>query len=342
MAGSVQAARLQEPVRMAQIDIDALYDRDSSVFAQNIQRMLSRMAQNRINVVALQAFADLDGDGNVDQVYFYNREVPVAANVFNTVAEALQRNHITVVAWLPGLTYQTFVKPDGSNLVKAQGEAGWYRRLSPFDPALEPKLLALYRDLSKYTVAQGILFQDDLYMNDFEDYSMAGQKAYQAATGKSLMKLDKDADEQMKSWTSLKTNRLTELSLKLAAAFKENCPDAVIMRDIYSEPVLNPKSEEWFAQNYRHCLADYDYTVVMAYPYMDKEKDPMGFLTKIEEAVKRAGGEEKTILKIQSYDWDKKEWLKEENFNEQIKTLQKAGARNIGYYPDTPCRWKSR
>ena len=306
------------PIRMAQVDIDAIYDEDPAVLRENIRGVIEHLNNNKINLVALQAFTDPDGDGNVDKVYFENSVVPVEADVFNTVADAIEADGIDVVAWLPGLSYTALAAADGSNLVQADGEAGWYHRLSPFDAANEAKLVALYRDLGRYTVAQGVLFQDDLYMNDFEDVSPAAKGANTAA----------------------KTKRLTDLSLALGAAFRESHPDGLLLRDIYDEVVLNPASEEWFAQNYKDCLQHYDYVVVMAYPYMDHEKKPLDFLARVAKAVEKAGGTDKTIVKIQSYDWEKERWFSNKNFSAQMKTLKQAGIRNLGYYPNTFCYWE--
>lgn len=306
------------PIRLAQVDIDAIYDEDPVAMRENIRGVIEHLNNNGINLVALQAFADPDGDGNVDKVYFHNNVVPVEADVFNTVANAIETDNIDVVAWLPGLSYTVLAAADGSNVVQADGEAGWYQRLSPFDAANESKLVELYRDLGRYTVAQGVLFQDDLYLNDFEDVSPAAKGAGTAA----------------------KTKRLTDLSLALGAAFRESRPDGLLLRDIYDEVVLNPASEEWFAQNYADCLQHYDYVVVMAYPYMDHEQDPLGFLARVAKAVEQAGGTDKTIVKIQSYDWEKERWFSNKNFSAQMKTLKDAGIRNMGYYPNTFCYWE--
>ena len=311
-------AGYKAPIRLAQVDIDAIYDADPAVFRTNIQGVIEHLNNNQINLVALQAFADPDGDGNVDKVYFQNSVVPVEADAFNAVADAIETAGIDVVAWLPGLSYTALAAADGSNVVQADGEAGWYQRLSPFDAANEAKLVELYRDLGRYTVAQGVLFQDDLYLNEHEDVSPAA----------------KGAD------TAAKTKRLTDLSLKLGAAFRESHPDGLLLRDIYDEVVLNPDSEAWFAQNYQDCLKNYDYVVVMAYPYMDHEKDPLGFLQRVAKAVEAAGGTDKTIVKIQSYDWDKERWFDGRNFSAQMKTLKQAGMRNLGYYPNTFCYWE--
>ena len=104
--------------------------------------------------------------------------------------------------------------------------------------------------------------------------------------------------------------------------------------------MLNPASEEWFAQNYKDCLQHYDYVVVMAYPYMDHEKKPLDFLARVAKAVEKAGGTDKTIVKIQSYDWEKERWFSNKNFSAQMKTLKQAGIRNLGYYPNTFCYWE--
>ena len=352
MADDIGTARLKKmltvdheewnskPIRMAQVDIDSIYDADPQKMNKNIQDVVKHLQNNNITLVALQAFADPDGDGNVDGVYFYNKEVPVTADVFNTVANKLLQNYFTVAAWMPSLTYQSMIQEDGSNQVKAECEAGWYRRLSPFDDEALEKVKNLYRDLSRYTAATGILFQDDLYLNDEEDYSPAAMQAFADKYGIKPYSLQDDEQSQ-ELWADFKVNKLTDFSLELAAAFKENRPTAFIMRDIYSAPVLDKKAKKWFAQDYQNCLENYDYTVIMAYPYMDHEEDPAAYLKQIAEAVKQAGGSKKTIVKVQSYDWDKEAWISSKVFNKQMKLLWQGGIRNLGYYPNTPCLWKN-
>ncbi len=122
---------------------------------------VKKLTDNKISLVALQAFADPDGDGNYDKVYFYNKQVPMAADAFNDACNALQQESIKVVAWLPALTCQTFFAKDGSgsNLVQAApaSKAGWYQRLSPFDETSTAKAADLFRDLGRYTLAEGVL-----------------------------------------------------------------------------------------------------------------------------------------------------------------------------------------
>lgn len=326
-----------KPLRMAQIDIDNLYDANPLIFRRNITNTLSQLQASKVNVVALQAFADPDGDGNVDAVYFYNHELPVVADIFNTVATAIQQQNITVIAWMPGLAYTPFLAADGSNMVQGlQGKTGWYRRLSPFDEQGLQKVQTLYGDLGRYTTAQGVLLQDDLYLNDFEDASPVGQQAYQKAFGQTFTA---QKGQQGEKWVALKTERLNEAADKALKAFRQTRPNAITMRDVYSAPVLNPKSREWFAQDYRDCLKRYDYTVVMAYPQMDHQADAQLYLQDVAQAVKKAGGTDKTIVKIQSYDWEKEKWLDKDTFQDELKTLKKSGIRNVGVYPQTFHTW---
>ena len=329
------------PLRMAQVDIDKLYDKDAQRFQYNIDSTIQQLRANGISLVALQAFADPDGDGNVDDVYFHNSVIPVKYDIFNHIANRMMQQRLRIVAWMPGLNYQRLGAKDGKNMVQAQGKGkgGWYHRLSPFDTKNIQQVTQLYKDLGDYTPVMGVMFQDDLYLNDFEDMSAAGKAAYKQQTGRDLEKLDHKNKKQMNEWTRMKTKQLTKVSLTLADAFKQHRPNAVILRDIYAEPVLNPESEEWFAQNYQDYLQNYDYTVVMAYPYMDGEKDPMGYLSNVAAAVKAAGGTSKTIVKIQTYDWKKERWLGRRGFNQQLQTLKKDGIQHLGYYPNTFYAW---
>ena len=97
--------------------------------------------------------------------------------------------------------------------------------------------------------------------------------------------------------------------------------------------MLYPGAEEWLGQSYEDYLKRYDYAVVMAYPFMDKEEKPYEYLKKIADIVKAKGGSDKTIIKVQAYDWHGKEWLSDDVMKRQMSTLKKEGIKNMGYYP---------
>lgn len=325
-------------LRLAQVDLDNIYSADPAKYEQNIKAMLDNILGNNINVVALQAFADPDGDGNVEKVYFKNSEVPVEADIFNDVANRLEQQNLTVLAWLPVLNYQSFIRADNSNAVKSKGEKGWYHRLSPFAEDDLQKVNQLFYDLAANTQIDGVLLQDDLYLNQDEDVSQPAQAAYQAQFGQDLLTAAKDKEKQP-AITRWKVEALDKAADNALAALKKVRPHAIVMRDIYAGALLYPGAETWLGQSYADYLRKYDYTVVMAYPFMDKEEQPYEYLKKVAQAVKTANGTDKTIVKIQSFDWDEDRWLGADVFAKQLKTLQQAGMKNLGYYPMGFCHW---
>ena len=123
------------------------------------------------------------------------------------------------------------------------------------------------------------------------------------------------------------------------AAFKEVRPKAIVMRDIYAGALLYPGAEEWLGQSYEDYLKKYDYTVVMAYPYMDEADDPAEYLRQVARAVQEKGGTDKTIVKIQSFDWEKDRWLDANEFSGELALLKRAGIKHLGCYPMGFQRW---
>lgn len=327
-----------KPLRLAQVDLDNIYDKDYAQYEENIMSTIENLEGNNINVVALQAFADPDGDGNVDAVYFANSQVPVAADIFCDVTNRMQRRGFTTVAWLPVLNYQTFLTKD--NKVKSAGEEGWYNRLSPFAKEDLKKVNDLFRDLAKNTQVQGVLLQDDLYLGEDEDVSDPAKSAYLEKFGKKMPKPSKMSKKDKKAFVTWKREALDEAADNAISAFKEVRPNAITMRDIYSGAVFHPEAAEWLGQSYEDYLNKYDYTVVMAYPYMDKEKDTKSYFKKLANIVKSNNGTDKTIMKVQSYDWNKDKWLSSKEFANQFSVLKKAGMKNMGYYPATHLYWK--
>lgn len=73
-------------MRVAHVDLDYLYDPDPQQQAKNLDKLIQRIYDLRINTVFLQAFADPKGDGNVRELYFPNRWLPMKADLFNRVS----------------------------------------------------------------------------------------------------------------------------------------------------------------------------------------------------------------------------------------------------------------
>jgi biofilm PGA synthesis lipoprotein PgaB len=99
--------------------------------------------------------------------------------------------------------------------------------------------------------------------------------------------------------------------------------------------VLNPGSEQWFAQSLPAFLAAYDEVAVMAMPRMEKAANPNKWLLNLAKNVAARGGLDHTVFELQTVDWsvgDKP--IPTEEIAGQLRLLQTAGARNLAYYPD--------
>jgi poly-beta-1,6-N-acetyl-D-glucosamine N-deacetylase PgaB len=95
-----------EPIRMIHVDLDYIYDADPIQQNRNLGFLLDRIKRFKINTVYLQAFADPDGDGNVDALYFPNRHLPMRADLFNRVAWQLRiSSGVIGDAWMPVMAF---------------------------------------------------------------------------------------------------------------------------------------------------------------------------------------------------------------------------------------------
>ena len=333
------AGKTSTNMNVAQLDIDIIYDaEDANETEHNLDLAIERFNAAGVNTVFLQAFSDTNGSGNIESVYFHTTEAPVKADIFSHITARLTAEGFAIYAWMPTLACQWLLKDRPEDTVLAYDNKGksWYKRATPFSPATKQHLQALFADLAAYSFIDGILFQDDLYLNDYEDFSPAGKLAFKNATGKELTpEILKDTAIR-NQWTQIKSNSLIELTQELTRTMKKYHPYLATARNIYPTIITEPESEEWFAQNYKQYLSTYDYTIIMAYPYMEKQsKNTLPWLGQLADiALQDKANVNKTIFKLQTYDWDKKVWLSAKELNSQRLTLKNKGVINFAYYPE--------
>lgn len=334
------------PMRVIQVDLDYVFDADPAQEGRNIDTLISRVYNLKINTVFLQAFSDPTASGVASSVYFPNRFLPMRQDLFNRVAWQLQtRARVNVYAWLPVLSFDfgdgvQQVEKWNPDTNETAPDPKAYHRISPFDPEGRRRIIGLYEDLGRHGPVTGLLFHDDAMLSDYEDASPAALEAYQAAGfPASIAEIRKDP-EVMGRWTTFKTEALIKFTQELAAHVATYRAPLKTVRNIYASPVLNPKSEEWFAQNYDRFLQSYDYTAVEAMP--DMENVPSGdqeeWMDKLESVVaSKPEGLKRTVFELQSVDWrikDKNRAIPTEELGEQMNQLARHGAMNFGYYPD--------
>ncbi|MSR17426.1 MAG: poly-beta-1,6-N-acetyl-D-glucosamine N-deacetylase PgaB [Methylococcaceae bacterium] len=338
----VTGLRSQQSLRVAHIDLDYLFDKDPEQTEKNIGLLIQRIKDMHISTAYLQAYADPDGDGNADELYFPNRHLPVRRDLFNRVAWLLKKKAaVKVYAWLPIMAYQSddidkswYVQEwkDG----KAQTSSHIYTRLSPFNPQARQFVAEIYEDLGKYCNFDGVLFHDDGILSDFEDSSPAALAYGKQAWGISddMTKLRATSKSRLE-WAKHKTELMGQFTDELTNRVRVYRPYIQTARNLYALPLLEPYSEEWYAQSFKSFLNHYDYIAIEAMPFMEGAKNPNQWLTNLVKAVaKEPEGLKKTVFELQAVNWKNQQKIPSNVFVEQLTLLKSLGVKHIGYYPD--------
>jgi biofilm PGA synthesis lipoprotein PgaB len=337
----VTGLRADRPLRVAHLDMDYLYDKDPEQTEHNLDVAIQRIKDMHINTVYLQAYADPDGDGNADALYFPNRHLPVKVDLFSRVAWQLKTvARVKVYAWMPIMAYQG--KAPESWYVqewregKAQKASHVYTRLSPFNPEARQYVAEIYEDLAKHCNFDGILFHDDGILSDYEDVSPLALAYAKEAWGLPDQFEQLHATSKMRmAWGQHKTELINQFTDELASRVRMYRPGIKTARNFYALPLLKPYSEEWYAQSFKSFLAHYDYVAIEAMPFMEEAEKPKQWLTQlVKTAAKQPDGLKKTVFELQSVNWKTGQKIPMPVFVEQMELLKKLGVNHIGYYPD--------
>ncbi|MEH0834588.1 poly-beta-1,6-N-acetyl-D-glucosamine N-deacetylase PgaB [Pectobacterium cacticida] len=343
----VSEVREPEVIRVAHIDLDYVYDTDKAQQSRNIDALIQRVADLRINTVYLQAFSDPQGDGNVQSLYFPNRWMPVREDLFNHVAWQLaSRALVRVYAWMPVLAFdmddETLQRVERIDTESGQRSINprQYRRLSLWDREARRRITDIYEDLSSYAMFNGILFHDDAVLAEDEDASHPAMRAYrEAGFPDSIAQIRRDPQLTAR-WTRFKSKALTDFTLELAQrVYDIRGPQIHTARNIFALPIIEPESEAWFSQNLDDFLSAYDWVAPMAMPLMENiaPEDSDAWLQQlVQEVALRPGALNKTVFELQARDWRiaGEPWLNTAQLVKWMTVLQHNGAKSYGYYPD--------
>jgi biofilm PGA synthesis lipoprotein PgaB len=333
------------------VDLDGIYDPDPAQQERNLSHLLDRLTWLNVNTVYLQAFADPDANGSADAVYFPSRRLPMRADIFNRVAWQIRtRTQVRrLYAWFPALAFEL---PPGDPAAKdvvtalppAPGETGGrvdmaYRRLSPFSPRARQAIREIYEDLARSAAFDGLLFHDDLTLSDREDASPPALETYLRWGLPGSVEEIRRSDDLVGRWTIFKINALDDFAMELAAIVRREQPALVTARNLYAQVVLQPRAEAWYAQSLDNSLARYDFTAIMAMPYMEQAPDPDAFYRALVAEVKARGAMKKVVFELQAVDWRKgSKPIPSEELADTIRKLFDLGVQHVGYYPDSPMK----
>ncbi len=328
-----------KPIIAAQVDLDYVYDADRAQQEHNLALLIDRVQGLGITTVWLQAFADPDGDGVARELYYPNRFLPMRADLFHKVAGSLRRAGVEVYAWLPLLALDP--GPGHGDLLvhsfRDQGneKPGSGLRLSPFHPLARKIIRGIYEDLAVGGPLDGILFHDDGTLSDFEDDSPAARKVYQQAGFPGSIGAIRSNPALYRRWSSFKTRYLVDFSLSLLDTVRRIRPGIRSARNLYALAVLQPQSEEWLAQSLPLFLQAYDYTVLLAMPYMEEAADPEQWLKRLaRKGLARTLRPQSLVFELQTVDWRQRRKISSPEIVRQVRLLRQQGALSFAYYPD--------
>jgi poly-beta-1,6-N-acetyl-D-glucosamine N-deacetylase len=326
--------------RVMHVDLDYVYDKNPDQLARNLDILLERVKSLAPTTIYLQAFSDTNGDGVAEAVYFQNRHVSMRADLFSRVAWQLRtRAGVKVYAWMPVLAFELKDKQKEQALqvvsVQPLADKNSYKRLSPFSSEARQIIKEIYSDLGAYAKFSGVLFHDDAVFSEYEDDSQFARAVYQNDL-KLTNVIDTNKDlSQADKLMHYKSQYLTNFTNELAKELKRYQPELKTARNMYASALINPESERWLSQNYQNFLANYDYTAVMAMPYMENAKNSDVWLrTLVEKAKMTKNGLQKTVFELQARDWKTKRAIDTKVLKQQMQILNNSGARHVGYYPD--------
>lgn len=328
--------------RVMHIDLDYVYDDSPEQMAKNLDLLLDRVKSLAPTTVYLQAFSDVNGDGVAEAVYFPNRHVPMRADLFSRVSwQLMTRARVKVYAWMPVLAFELNDKQKQQSLQVVSGQPltdkDAYKRLTPFSAEARQIIKEIYSDLGAYTKFSGILFHDDGVFSEYEDDSEFARSAYQHdfnLVGATITEINHNPEQAAKLMV-LKSQNLIAFTMDLAKELQRYQPELKTARNLYASALLNVKSERWLSQNYSDFISAYDYTAVMAMPFMENVANPDTWLKSlVNQAKLTPNGLQKTVFELQATDWKLQRAIKTEMLIQEMKVLIEAGAIHIGYYPD--------
>jgi len=298
-------------MRALQVDLDSVYDADPQQQARNLDALTERVKRIGPSHVFLQAFADPDGNGSADALYFPNRHLPMRADLYSRVAWQLRtRAEVQVYAWLPVLGFEL---PDAQarETLAIRSTSPEIHRLDFTRPEVARIIGEIYEDLGAAGYFEGLLFHDDAFLREDELPSLAPTAAAE------------------------RTEALIAFTVTLKAAAQQWRPKLKTARNLYARTVLEPASEAWFAQRLDRFNRAYDYTAIMAMPWMERSAHPERWMRELTAAVAKVDPRfEQSLFELQTVDWRDKTRIPGKVLLEQVRTLQAAGVRHLAWYPD--------
>lgn len=299
-------------MRALQIDLDMVYDADPAQQVRNLDALVERVKRIGPSHVFLQAFADPDGNGAADALYYPNRHLPMRADLFNRVAWQLKTRANTIVyAWMPVLGFEPADPSLRAAWTLQTAEPDAIPRLDFTRPEVARYITGLYEDLAASAYFEGLMFHDDAYLRDTELPALGNGD--NAARTQALIAFTQTLHQAAQRWR----------------------PRLRTVRNLYARPVLEPASQAWFAQRLDLFNATYDITAIMAMPWLEGADQPAPWLQRLADAVRQHDPQlARTAFVLQTVDWNTRTPIDGPQLKSHVRQLVAAGVQHLAWYPD--------
>lgn len=330
---------IPDNIRGVRIDLDRLFTLDTQQLERNISTFLARMKNLGVSTVYLQGCTDPDGNGTVNEAYFPNRVLPMRADLFGRIAGELDRLGIDVYASmpvlriaLPGIDAERTVH---ERYQKDDRTARDMYRVSPFDEEAVSAIADLYEDIAAGAPIKGVLFEEDGYLTEQEDFSASALSSYSAVAGSEYTPYRDLGDDQRSVWVKAKTDRLIQVTRRYLSSIRKWRPGARSARMISPRTVVDSGVESMYAQDFAKFIKTYDEVVVMANPLNTRTLSDSRWLRKLVSVVSESSeGLNSTVFIVASFDHDALKYVEADVIREWFRDLVSSGAYHIAYDMD--------
>lgn len=280
-------------------------------------------------------------------VYFNTTHAPVVDDVLGKILPIAHSEGVDVFAWMT-TRYANYGIESRRDLacksydMKTQGVVRC-KGLDLFNDTAVRHLEGLYRDLAKYDI-DGILFQDDLILKQFEGFGDFAERGFRRATGEELraekLYLPKAGSkyvgytELFWRWAKWKNERLLHVASRLQRVVKEENPGVKFALNLMYESVTNPRySLAWLSQDLERAVSlGFDYYSIMAYHRQIGEELYLGgrevekiIDQMVIEATRVVKDPEKVLIKLQTIDWNTGRDLSNKEVVGYLRSVRKSG-----------------
>jgi len=341
-APAAPAAPAPAPVRSIDLDLDLVLGDTPAQTEINLGRFLGRAVALEVNTVYIRAYSDADGDGLAEAMHFPTAAAEVRSDLLKQAAEQCRNRGLAVLACMPTLAVKLTDAALNEALLVLESKNGCVRpafdlprRLTPFDPRTFDALATICTDLVSRVKLDGILFEDDAFLTDLEDFNPAALAAAEQVLGARFADPAALSESRRIKWTRLKTRQINALLRNLQSIASAAQPELRFARAVYAPLLTTPAAEQWLAQNYRDAVRDCDVVVVKVDPEAAGVRRADAWLKSIVTAA--AGVPDalsKTVFKVNTRDTLKDRWIAEDALRTRIGTLRQLGAEHVACGPD--------